>query len=384
MSKHDFELAEFETRQRRVRQAMEKAGIDLLLVIHPVNINYLIGSRHKSYLVFQCLFFTLEPGPLTMMTKLSDAWEVEEQSLVEDVRGWGGREPENPIEVFKRIMEEKKFLGRRIGLEVPRYYISGHEYVGVKEVLGDALVMDGSLLIDDLKLVKSPAEIAYICKAAGIADAAMRTMVDVTREGMTELEIAGEMHRTMMCLGSDAAASPMNLTTGPRTAYGHGMPTDRKLGPGDDINVEYGASYKRYTVTIGRQLCLGTPTARMREIYDIQLKACDACIATARAGVPAVVPHEATKKVIADAGMDRCRLHTTGYGIAPGFPPAWQETIQMFGGSPYTLEAGMVLSVEPPIFIPEEGIGARVIDNILIKEDGAEILSGFMRDLIEL
>ena len=82
--------------------------------------------------------------------------------------------------------------------------------------------------------------------------------------------------------------------------------------------------------------------------------------------------------------MDRCRLHTTGYGIAPGFPPAWQETIQMFGGSPYTLEAGMVLSVEPPIFIPEEGIGARVIDNILIKEDGAEILSGFMRDLIEL
>ena len=152
-------------------------------------------------------------------------------------------------------MEEKKFLGRRIGLEVPRYYISGHEYVGVKEVLGDALVMDGSLLIDDLKLVKSPAEIAYIRKAAGIADAAMRTMVDVTREGMTELEIAGEMHRTMMCLGSDAAASPMNLTTGPRTAYGHGMPTDRKLGPGDDINVEYGASYKRYTVTIGRQLC---------------------------------------------------------------------------------------------------------------------------------
>ena len=73
MSKHDFELAEFETRQRRVREAMEKAGIDLLLVIHPVNINYLIGSRHKSYLVFQCLFFTLEPGPLTMMTKLADA-----------------------------------------------------------------------------------------------------------------------------------------------------------------------------------------------------------------------------------------------------------------------------------------------------------------------
>ena len=319
-----------------------------------------------------------------MMTKLSDAWEVEEQSLVEDVRGWGGREPEDPIDVFKQIMQEKGFLDRRIGLEVPRYYMSGHEYVGIKEVLGDALVIDGSLLIDNLKLVKSPAEIAYIRKAAGIADAAMRTMLEVTREGMTELEIAGEMHRTMMCLGSDAAASPMNLTTGPRTAYGHGMPTERKLGPGDNINVEYGASYKRYTVTIGRQLCLGQPTARMREIYEIQRKACDACIAAARAGGPAVVPHEATKKVLTDAGMDHCRLHITGYGIAPGFPPAWQETVHLFGGNPHILEAGMMLSVEPPIFIPQEGIGARVIDNILIKEDGAEILSGFTRDLIEL
>jgi Xaa-Pro dipeptidase len=384
MSKHDFELAEFETRQRRVREAMEKAGIDLMLVTHPVNINYLIGARHKGYLVFQCLFFTLEPGPLTIMTKLADAWEVEEQSLAEDVRGWGGREPENPIDAFKAIMEEKGFLGRRIGLEVPRFYMSGPEYVGVKEVLGDALVMDGSLLIEELKFAKSPAEIAYIRKAVAIADAAMRTMVDVTREGMTELEIAGEMHRTMMRLGSDAAASPMNLSTGPRTAYGHGMPTDRKLEPGDDINTEYGASYKRYTTTIGRQLCLGKPTARMREIYAIQLEACDACIAAARAGVPAVVPHEATKKVLTDAGMDRYRLHITGYGIAPGFPPSWQESVHMFGGSPYTLEAGMVLSVEPPIFIPEEGIGARVVDNILIKEDGAEILSTFTRDLIEL
>jgi Xaa-Pro dipeptidase len=95
-----------------------------------------------------------------------------------------------------------------------------------------------------------------------------------------------------------------------------------------------------------------------------------------------VVPHEAAKRVIAEAGLDRCRVHTSGYGLAPGFPPTWGEPIHMFGGSTYTLAAGMVLSVEPPVFIGEERLGARIIDNVLVTERGAELLSRESRDLI--
>jgi Xaa-Pro dipeptidase len=150
------------------------------------------------------------------------------------------------------------------------------------------------------------------------------------------------------------------------------------------MHIEYGAAYKRYCATIGRQLCLGAPTPRMSEIYQVVRDACDACIAEIAAGVPAVAPHEAAKKVIADAGMDQYRLHTTGYGIAPGFPPAWGEDIHMFGDSTYTLEAGMVVSIEPPVFIHAEKLGARIIDNVLVTETGCELLSGFTRDLIRL
>lgn len=111
-------------------------------------------------------------------------------------------------------------------------------------------------------------------------------------------------------------------------------------------------------------------------------RAADALIREVRAGVPAVVPHEAAKKVIAQAGFDKCRVHTSGYGIAPGFPPAWGEPVNMFGGNPYTLQAGMVVSVEPPVFIGEEKLGARIIDNVLVTKDGAEIISSYSRDLI--
>jgi Xaa-Pro dipeptidase len=162
----------------------------------------------------------------------------------------------------------------------------------------------------------------------------------------------------------------------------HGAPTQRRIRRGDVGNVEFGAAYKRYTSTIGRQFVLGAPTPRLKELYGVVREACDACIAEIRPGVPAVVPHEAAKRVIADAGLDRYRIHTTGYGLAPGFPPSWGEPLNMFGGSPHTLEAGMVVSIEPPVFIYEERLGVRIIDNVLVTEKGAKLLSRYTRDLI--
>ena len=82
------------------------------------------------------------------------------------------------------------------------------------------------------------------------------------------------------------------------------------------------------------------------------------------------------------AGLDHGRVHTSGYGLAPGFPPTWGEPIHQFGGSTYTLSAGMVVTIEPPVFLGEEKLGARIIDNVLVTRDGAELLSRFSRDMI--
>jgi Xaa-Pro dipeptidase len=185
-----------------------------------------------------------------------------------------------------------------------------------------------------------------------------------------------------MAAGSGLAASTLNFVTGERIRFSHGAPTLRKIRRGDCGNVEFGATYKRYTKTMGRQLNLGKPSPRMREIYDIVRRAGDAQIAEIKDGVLAIRPHEAAKRVIAEAGYDRYRIHTSGYGIAPGFPPAWGEPTNMFGGSQDVLRAGMVLSVEPPIFIGEEKIGARIIDNVIVTKTGVEPLTRWSRDLI--
>ncbi len=237
-------------------------------------------------------------------------------------------------------------------------------------------------LVNDLKLVKSPAELAYIRQAGRIADQAMARFAGSLQEGQSELEATAGIYHALLSAGSGLAASTLNMVAGERSAFSHGAPTERRFRTGDFGNVEYGSAFKRYTVTIGRQFCFGEPTPRMRELYDVVRAAADACISAIRDGVPSVVPHEAAKKVIGDAGFDRYRIHTTGYGIAPGFPPAWGEPVNMFGGNGYTLRAGMVVSVEPPVFIGHEKLGARIIDNVLVTENGAELISAHDRGLI--
>ena len=216
-------------------------------------------------------------------------------------------------------------------MEVPAYYLHPHHYVRIKEILGTALVAEPTNLIHDLKLVKSSSELEYIREASRIADAAMSVFVDSLAEGRSELEIAGTVYHSLLSSGSGLAASPINLVSGNRSSFSHGAPTERRLRRGDFGSVEYGSTYKRYTATIGRQFSIGPPTPRMRELYELVRRAADACIAQIRAGVPAVVPHEAAKRVIADAGLDHGRVHTSGYGLAPGFPPSWGEPLHMLG-----------------------------------------------------
>jgi Xaa-Pro dipeptidase len=382
MSKHDFSVEEFAERRRRVRQAMTQAELDWLVVFSPVSMHWLTGAEAKSYQAFQCLLLSAQGDKVTILTREAERHEFEDDALVDEVLSWGGSEPEDPLEAFERLIRARGIPGTRVGIEVPPYYLHPHHYVRVKEMLGSSLVAEPTNLVHHLKLVKSATEIAYIRRAASIADEAMNAFVNSLAAGRSELELAGVVYSALLSRASGFPASTLNLVSGPRAGYAHGAPTERRLAQGDTGNIEYGAAYRRYTATIGRQFCIGRPTERLMELFDVVREASRAMIAEIRAGVPAVNPHNAAKRVIAEAGYDRFRIHTSGYGLAPGFPPSWGEPIQMFGGSSDTLEAGMVLSVEPPIFIGNERVGVRVIDNVLVTPTGAEVLSNFSSDII--
>ena len=384
MSRHDFTPAEFQSRLHRVRQALADHGLDWLVLFHPVSIHWLTGSDAKSYQEFQCLFVSARAAPLIVLTRHGERDEFLDDALVDEVHGYGGGENEDPLAAFALVADRLGLRQAKVGIEVPAYYLHPHHYVGLKEWLGSALVAEPTQLVADLKLVKSAAELGYIRTAAARADRALLAFREALSTGRTELELAGVVYQSLLTDGSFLAASPINLVAGERSCFSHGAPTERRLRAGDFGSIEFGATCRRYTATIGRNFVLGPPSPRMRELDQLVRRATEACLAEVRAGVSMTVPHAAAKRVIAEAGLEEARVHTSGYGLAPGFPPTWGEPAHLLADSRYTLQAGMVISIEPPVFIGREKLGARLIDNVLVTETGYERLSQVPNDLIEV
>jgi Xaa-Pro aminopeptidase len=382
MSKHDFPAAEFADRLARLRTAIAGAGLDWLLVTHPVSIRWLIGQDTKSYTVFQCLPVSAASGKMIMFTRGTERSEFEADTMADELRTYNGGEPADPMAAFAGFLDDLGVKNGRVGMEVPGAYMQPAHYLAVKSMLGSALVQDPCGILMALRAVKSPAEIAYIRAASDIAALGLQKLIGAVAEGVSELELAAVAYHAILSNGSGLPASTMNLMTGERSAFALGGATERRMRRGDTGLVEMGAARRRYTSTLGRQWNLGPPSARLRAVHQVILEASSACMAAMGAGVPAIVPHEASRRVIAAAGLEQYCLHTTGYGMAPGFPPSWGESPNMFGGTKDILRAGMVVSVEPAVFMPEEGLGVRLIDNVLVTETGIEVLSRTSRELI--
>jgi Xaa-Pro dipeptidase len=379
-------------------------GIDTLVVFNPGNLNYLVGFRGKSYQDFQCLLFPIDDQPLTFIVRYSDVPELERGTLADRVigyvglegvrsdagagnaarRSYAGRDAEDGLQAFARVLREARYASGRVGVEAPQYYLSPHDHQVVMATLGDRAV-DATDLVARTRLVKSAAEIELFRRASTITDAAMNAAEAAIAVGRSEFEIVGETLRALLANGSDAPSSPPNFVSGPRTCYAHGGPTERRLAEGDFMHLEFGSSYHRYPCSIGRNLAIGEPSARARELHDIQVAACDAVIAAAKPGASTYEPHEAARRVFADAGVEHGFVHTAGYGLGPGFPPVWGLEPLHFGPGPdVELKPGMVFTVEPPLLLAEERLGARVIDNIVITDDGCEMLSRCSRGIVSI
>lgn len=383
MSRLDFSPEEFSARRAALFAAMSRRGLSSFLVFHPTSIHWLTGCEAKGYQAFQCLLADAAAARLVMFTRESERHEVRDDALVDDLACWGGAAGGDPVEGLVALARSTdRAAGGRRGMEVPAYYLHPHHYVRLKAALDIAAEGELPNLVHELRLVKSPAEIACIREAARIADLCVAAAGKALAAGRTEREIVGAIYGTALSNGADVPTVPVNFVSGPRAAYSHGGPTARRLEQGDSGNMEFCIPFRRHTVSIGRQFSIGAPGERVRMLHALVRQAADACIASIRDGTTAGAAHLAASGVIDAAGFRAHRAHTLGYAVAPAFAPATGEPLQLAEGSSQVLKAGMLLSICPNIFIGEERLGARIVDNVLVTQGGAEILSSVPRDVI--
>ncbi len=286
------------------------------------------------------------------------------------------------MQALRRWPKSSELRTARVGMEVPSYYLHPHHYLKLRDLLGPALVAEPNHLINDLKVAKSPRELDYHRRSARIAaDAWSRALVRRPKRG----DRAGIV----------GCRLPEDPVLGQFPAGKHDEPDDRRAQricgwagrpsgacstatPGWSNSAALIDATPRRSAANGRS---ASQSARLLELRRIVCDASDAAAAEMKGRAPAIKAHEALKGVIARAGLDHHRQHTSGYGMAPGFPPSWGEPTNMFGGSRDVLQANMVMTVEPGLFSKDEGLGVRLIDNFIVTETGVERLSTTSRDI---
>ena len=226
-----------------------------------------------------------------------------------------------------------------------------------------------------MRAVKDEEEIALMRHAQSITDAAFQHMLEFIKPGQTEKEVRNELENFMFANGADSLAFGSIVASGPNTANPHAVPSDRVLEKGDFVLMDYGAGYRDYRSDMTRTVCLGEPSDKQREIYDLVRRTHEECAAAVHAGVDGNDIFKLSKKIIGDAGYGDYYNHGLGHGVGIDI-----HELPMFGRKSNVIEAGSVITMEPGVYLPGVG-GVRLEDYGLVTADGYEPFTQSLHEL---
>jgi Xaa-Pro aminopeptidase len=231
----------------------------------------------------------------------------------------------------------------------------------------------------DLRQIKEADEIACIKKALVIAQTAFLDLLDDLEPGRTEKDVAAELDYRMRAYGAEKIAFDTIVACGSNAAKPHARLSDRKFTAGKSIIFDFGAVVGGYCCDLTRTITLGKMPPCLKEIYSVCLEAQLAAIAAVKPGIPAAEVDQAARAIISRAGFGDYFNHGLGHGIGLEI----HEGPVLSGKSRQILEPGMVVTVEPGIYIPEKG-GVRIEDDVLVTATGGLVLSSLPKGLDEV
>ena len=261
----------------------------------------------------------------------------------------------------------------RLGVEGDSMTLSLRERIAEKVPKVEIVTTSG--LVEDLRLRKDKYEIEEIRQAVSYAERAFAVIRASLRPEQTEKQIADALDNQLRMFGAKGASFDSIVAVGPRAALPHARPTDRKVEESEFILIDWGASGRLYKSDLTRVLVTGKIPPKLQRIYGVVLKAQLAGIAAIRPGVTAHSVDEAARTVIEKAGFGKHFGHGLGHGIGLEI----HEGPRLTRGNQAVLEPGMVITVEPGIYLPDWG-GVRIEDDVLVTKAGHEVLTSVPKE----
>jgi Xaa-Pro aminopeptidase len=347
-------------RLAKLRQKLTEKELDGILISQPENRFYLSGFNGSA----GYLFITAKDAILA-----TDFRYIEQVKI---------QAPDYRIFQITGKLEEwfPKLLGelnaRQLGFEsgdVPfGFYHQLTEVLTKTESKLRLVPVDG--LVESIRTIKEPEEIALIARAAGISDSALVYVVDKIRIGMTEKEVAWEIEKFMREHDSQPVPFELIVAAGPNSALPHAKPSLHQIKAGEPVVIDIGAKVGGYASDLTRTICLGKPDDTFKKVYDIVLGAQLAALALIKEGMTGEMADNLARTVIKEAGYAEAFGHSLGHGVglAPHEPP------RLGPNSTDVLASGMVFTIEPGIYIPGWG-GVRIEDLVVIENNQLKVLS---------
>jgi Xaa-Pro aminopeptidase len=380
-----FPATEYRARAARVREEMQRRGIDVLFVMSPPNLTYLTG--------FESIWYPPR-APVGVALSLADDrlvfldYERHENharnlALFDDAVFY---RYDNAVSAIGDAFRDRGWNRGTVGIE---WWTTSPGAPLVRQVADEiaaagATIVEGSWTVDRVRAVKSPLELESVRRASEIVDAAVLEVQAMIVPGVTEIEVASELDRLMARRGGETPAVRTMVSAGPDVwCRTHGAPGRRPVEHGDVMYVDVCGVYNRYHVDVCRTFAIGEDHPEARAILDYTARSVDAVQAAVRVGDPLDVAQRAAEDhVFARYSRDEV-WWVGGYALGIALPPSWVGHTYLSNDAfeQFTWEPGYVTNYENIVFNRERGFTASYMETLLMTASGVEVLSQVPRTL---
>ena len=369
-------LEEYGQRLAKTRRWMHEHDVDLLILNQPEHYNWLSGYDPTSVFYHQSLIVPAADEPPTLICNKAELALCEETCWVPDVRVvWTH---EDQIARTIEILRERDLLAaRRVGLNLMSYHLRPRYALELRDALTGSELLDVTAALDDLRLVKSPAEIEYLRRAAHVADLGVSAGIEAIATGVSDRDVMAAIQHAVSAAGGEFPAYPF-LVDARGTL--HGTPIGKVLAPGDTVYMEVSGVVRRYHCNISRTVVLGEPSARTARAVRRRQGGARPRHRRAAAWGQRARDRRARRR--------RCRAPTRqntwgrfGFSMEIAYPPIWIGGLSLMRGDEHVLEPGMVITMEPGLAYAD---GATMMfgNNVLVTEGDPEVLNDVTTELI--
>ncbi len=377
-----FDASEYAARLDRLTARMAEEKLDALLLFAQESMYWLTGYDTFGYCFFQSLVVKAD-GSMTLLTRSADLRQARHTSTIENIVVWVDRVNADPAVDLRNLLSDMDLLGCRVGVEYDTHGMTGR----VARLLDNQLttfgqIVDSSYLVSNLRLVKSPAEIGHIERAAALADDALDAALPLVGAGGSEAEILAAMQGTILAGGGDYPANEFIIGSGADALLCRYKSGRRTLSAKDQLTLEWAGVDAHYHAAMMRTIVIGEVTARHRELYT----ACEAAIreieAVLRPGNTFGDVFDTHARIMDERGLTRHRLNACGYSLGARFSPSWMEHQMFHAGNPQEILPDMSLFVHMIVMDSERETAMTLGHTYLTTDDAPRALSRHPLELL--